>query len=146
GFAPSCGSDPVPFSAPWESVKRGPTVGVRSHLTQQRRRDGTLPTQTATTLLFPLSFSSTGLSTLTTLTSVRLGASVGEEEPAGVVASDDSLYSNSSSAETDLSLRRTKSWSTASSHPAESDDSAEAKMWVPRQRGVKQSKGKVSEY
>ena len=45
-----------------------------------------------------------------------------------------------------MSSRRTKSWSTASSHPAESDDSAEAKMWLPHQRGVKQSKGEVNEY
>src|SRR6185436_13657987 len=60
GFASSCGSDPVPFSVPREHVERGPTVGVRSHLTLQRRRDTTLPTHT-TTLLFPLPLSSTGL-------------------------------------------------------------------------------------
>src|SRR6185436_21124990 len=96
----SCGCDPVPSctSLPCAGLKQ--TVGVGSHPTGQRRRDMTLPTHTAQTLLVSLPFSSTGLSTLTTTLALqRTGAGVGEEEPAETITFDGSLSRPSSMSE-----------------------------------------------
>src|SRR6185436_4172844 len=135
----SCGCDPVPSctSLPCAGLKQ--TVGVGSHPTGQRRRDLTLPTHTAQTLLVSLPFSYTGLPTLaTTLALERTGAGVGEEEPAETITFDRSLSRSSSMSELGASCVWTESRSGASSQPAESDDSAEAEMRLARQRVIKQ--------
>ena len=150
GLASSCDSDPGPVPEPLRHTDSGQTGCVRSSPTGQRRRDVTLPTPIQHTLLVYYSFSSAGLSTLSTFDLERTGAGVGEEEPAAVITSRSgrsrpqirSLFEPGLSRS---SVQTTSLWSASSSQPAESIDSVEAEVRLARQRADKMMKCQPAE-